>query len=205
MTKKILVVDDEPDVAASIKYRLNEAGYTVLSSDNGVGALETLRREKVDLILADFMMPEVNGIELTRLVKSHPTWFDTKVVLFSCNTAPEFRQRAIEMGAADYIPKSVGAQSIIERVTELIGPALTTDLAPVKPEQPSASDNGLVDGEDNFRLQVESLARSLVDVLHLARASGDLQEPTEYAIDSARRIADDIQRLSSTRNHEVST
>lgn len=204
MTKKILVVDDEPDVVASIKYRLNEAGYTVLSSDNGVGALETLRREKVDLILADFMMPEVNGIELTRLVKSHPTWFDTKVVLFSCNTAPEFRQRAIKMGAADYIPKSVGAQSIIERVTEIIGPALTADLVPIKPEQPSASDNELIDGEDGFRLQVESLARSLVDVLHLARSSGDLQEPTEYAIDSARRIADDIQRLSGTRKHEIS-
>ena len=108
------------------------------------------------------------------------------------------------MGAADYIPKSVGAQSIIERVTEIIGPAFTADSAPVKPEQPSASDNGLADGEDNFRLQVESLARSLVDVLHLARASGDLQEPTEYAIDSARRIADDIQRLSGTRKHEIS-
>ncbi len=202
MPKKILVVDDEPDVVASIKYRLSDAGYTVLSSENGVGALETLRREKVDLILADFMMPEVNGIELTRLVKSHPTWFDTKVILFSCNTAPEFRQRALEMGAVDYLPKSAGAQTIIERVGEIVGPALSADFSPVNSQQPGDSNDGLTDGEDNFRVQVESLARSLVDVLHLARASGDLEEPTEYAIDSARRIADDIQKLSCVRDQE---
>ncbi len=202
MPKKILVVDDEPDVVASIKYRLSDAGYTVLSSENGVGALETLRREKVDLILADFMMPEINGIELTRLVKSHPTWFDTKVILFSCNSAPEFRQRALEMGAVDYLPKSAGAQTIIERVGEIVGPALSKDFSPVNTQQPSDSNDGLTDGEDSFRGQVESLARSLVDVLHLARAGADLTESTEYAIDSARRIADDIQKLSCVRDQE---
>ncbi len=187
---------------ASIKYRLSDAGYTVLSSENGVGALETLRREKVDLILADFMMPEINGIELTRLVKSHPTWFDTKVILFSCNSAPEFRQRALEMGAVDYLPKSAGAQTIIERVGEIVGPALSKDFSPVNTQQPSDSNDGLTDGEDSFRGQVESLARSLVDVLHLARAGADLTESTEYAIDSARRIADDIQKLSCVRDQE---
>ena len=197
-SKRILLVDDEPDIVESLKFRFNEAGYDVLTAENGAAAIETLRRERVDLILADFMMPEVNGIELTRLVKSHPTWFDTKVMLFSCNNAPEFRCRAIEMGAIDYLPKTVGAQRIIERVSELIGSALPAEHVPAPPTGASPIE-GTSDGEDSFRLQLRSLSRSLVDVLHLARTGTQLDKPTEYALESARRIADDINRLSSSR------
>ena len=123
MTKsKVLIVDDEEDVVAALQFRLATAGYEVLAASNGAEALEVLKREAVDLVLADFMMPEINGLELTRLVKANPNWFETRIVLFSCNSEPEFRKRALELGALDYLPKTDGANSIVARVYEILSP-----------------------------------------------------------------------------------
>ena len=88
---KVLIVDDEEDVVAALQFRLATAGYEVLAASHGAEALEVLKREAVDLVLADFMMPEINGLELTRLVKANPNWHETQIVLFSCNSEPEFR------------------------------------------------------------------------------------------------------------------
>ena len=179
---KILLVDDEPDAVSSLEFRLKGAGYEVLTAENGVKALEALQQTKVDLILADFMMPEMNGLELARMVKGNPRMFDTRIILFSCNSDPEFRKRAIELGAIDFLSKMDGYPSIVERVSE---------LAPAVPE----SDAGT---EAVVREQLHSLSRSLVDVLHLAGVQPTLPEPARYALDSAKRIADDIQRLTGT-------
>lgn len=182
----ILVVDDEADMRRTMEFRLQAQGYEVLTSGNGAEALETLRRSRVDLVLADFMMPEMNGIELTRMIKSHPTWFDVKVVLFSCNTEPEFRRRAIEMGAIDYLPKTIGASSIVERIFEIVGPEKRA-----RREEPGGVDSEL-------KASLVALSRSLIDVLHLARAGEGISETTAYALDSARRIADDMLRLTGS-------
>jgi CheY-like chemotaxis protein len=182
--KSILIVDDEEDVTSALQFRLTMAGCDILTAGNGAEALEILRDRKVDLLLADFMMPEVNGLELTRLVKSHPDWFDTKVLLFSCNTDPQFRQRAMELGALDYIPKTTGANAIVKRVFEVLG----LDSEPAEPaESPSYG---------VFQRQLHSLAQSLVEVLQLASLPRELPETTKYALESARRVAADIRDLT---------
>ena len=116
----ILIVDDEEDVVSALKFRLAMSGCEVLTAANGAQALEILREKTVNLVLADFMMPELNGLELTRLVKAHPKWFETKVLLFSCNIEPQYRQRAMELGAVDYLPKTDGANAIVNRVYEIL-------------------------------------------------------------------------------------
>ena len=136
MTKsKVLIVDDEEDVVAALQFRLATAGYEVLAASNGAEALEVLKREAVDLVLADFMMPEINGLELTRLVKANPNWFETRIVLFSCNSEPEFRKRALELGALDYLPKTDGANSIVARVYEILSPE-AKDPSPLAGAEP---------------------------------------------------------------------
>ena len=72
---KILIVDDENDVISALQFRLASTGYETLTAANGAEALEILRNNEIDLVLADFMMPEVNGLELTRLVKENPVWY----------------------------------------------------------------------------------------------------------------------------------
>ena len=178
----ILIVDDEEDVVSALKFRLAVSGCDVLTASNGAQALEVMRQSPVDLVLADFMMPELNGLELTRMVKAHPKWFETKVLLFSCNIEPQYRQRALELGALDYLPKTDGANAIVSRVYEILGLEQAEAAAPPAGGPPSE--------------QLRSLAQSLIDVLRLAGMPEDLPSSTQYALDSALRIADDIRSLA---------
>jgi len=212
---KILVVDDEPDAVSALRFRLEKAGYEVLTAEDGAAALDILRAQKVDVILADFMMPEVNGLELARLVKANPNWFETRIIMFSCNTDPEFRKRALEIGALDYLPKVDGYTNIIERLAEVAAPtravkarprATAPEPAAGQPPEPAAGE--LPERppgepvEQAYREQLHALARSLVDVLHLAGLHETLPEVTRYALGSAQRIAADIQKLSRTEQEE---
>ncbi len=184
---RILLVDDESDIVRTLQFRLQAAGFEVLTAENGAEALEVMSDDPVDLILSDFMMPEMNGIELTRTIKANPLWFNTKIMLFSCNGDPEFRQRAIELGAVDYLPKTLGANKILDKICAQVGVAEPT-LAPATPPAPPPP------GPPN-PAEIASLVRSLSDMLHLARTAGGLSEPALFALDSAQRVADDIIRL----------
>jgi CheY-like chemotaxis protein len=179
----ILIVDDEEDVVSALKFRLAMSGCEVLTASNGAQALEVLREQPVNLVLADFMMPELNGLELTRMVKAHPKWFETKVLLFSCNIEPQYRQRALELGAVDYLPKTDGANAIVNRVYEILE---------IEQPEPAASAPSKPAGS----AQLRSLAQSLIDVLRLAGMPEGLPSSTQYALDSALRIADDIRNLA---------
>lgn len=179
----ILIVDDEEDVVSALKFRLAMSGCEVLTASNGAQALEILRDKPVNLVLADFMMPELNGLELTRMVKAHPKWFETKVLLFSCNIEPQYRQRALELGALDYMPKTDGANAIVNRVYEI----LEIDQPEGAAAPPTKASNAA---------QLGSLAQSLIDVLRLAGMPEGLPSSTQYALDSALRIADDIRNLA---------
>ena len=213
---KILVVDDEPDTVSALRFRLEKAGYEVLAAEHGAAALDVLREQKVDVILADFMMPEVNGMELARLVKANPNWFETRIIMFSCNTDPEFRKRALEIGALDYMPKADGYSNIIERLAEIAAPARVVKTRPAQatapepaagqPPEPAAGqlpEQAPGDPvEQAYREQLHALARSLVDVLHLAGLHETLPDVTRYALGSAQRIAADIQKLSRPEQEE---
>ena len=180
----VLIVDDEPDIIATLQFRLTSAGYEVLTAENGARALDVIRSRKVDLVLADFMMPEMNGLELTRLVKAEPKWAQIKVLLFSCNAEPEFRQRALDLGAVDYLSKIDGAQSIASRVYELLAPRIET-----------ARPMPAVD-ETAVQSQLRTLARNLDDVLKLARVERYLPRSTQVALVAADRITQDILNLA---------
>ena len=186
----VLIVDDEPDIIATLQFRLASAGYEVLTAEDGARALDVIRANAVDLVLADFMMPEINGLELTRLVKAEPKWAQIKILLFSCNAEPEFRQRALELGAVDYLSKGDGAQSIASRVYELVSPEKET-AQPLPVARESADETAL-------QSQLLTLARHLDDVLKMARVERDLPQSTQVALDVASRIMQDIQRLAGS-------
>lgn len=175
---KILLVDDEDDLLSPIEFRLKALGYDPSIARNGAEALEQMNSEKVDVVLADFMMPEINGIELTRIIKSHPLWFDTQVVLFSCNSEPEFRRKALGLGALEYLPKTAGARAIVERICK---------IAPISQEIPRATTTATAGAA--------SLARGLADMLQVAAGDETLSGSTRLAISSSQRIAEDLMNL----------
>jgi len=159
-TKRILLVDDEEDVLSAFEFRLGALGYDLAVARNGAEALEHLNKAKTDLVLADFMMPEINGIELTRIIKSHPLWFETQVVLFSANGEPEFRRKALELGASDYLPKTACAKAIIKRICKLV---------PLERETASGASTA----------GAATLARGLADMLTMAASDATLSGPTK--------------------------
>ena len=185
---KILIVDDENDVISALQFRLASTGYETLTAANGAEALEILRNNEIDLVLADFMMPEVNGLELTRLVKENPVWYKTKILLFSCNLEPRFRRRAIELGAIDYIPKTDGASHIARRVAEVLAPH---DAARPTPDE----DGAHAPGPSTYD-QLRTLSQNLLDLLHLASMENDLPPATKYALSASSRLAEDIRTIA---------
>jgi CheY-like chemotaxis protein len=187
---KVLIVDDESDVISALQFRLASSGYETITAANGAEALEILRKTEVDLVLADFMMPEVNGLELTRLVRENPSWYKTKILLFSCNLEPRFRRRAIELGAIDYIPKTDGASHIARRVAEVLAPH---DAARSSPAQEEEGAHG--PGPSTYD-QLRTLSQNLLDLLHLASMENDLPPATKYALNASSRLAEDIRSLA---------
>ena len=117
---RVLVVDDELDVVQALRFRLETAGCMVLTASNGQEALDRLAANQVDLILADFRMPVLNGLELAVIVQQRLECAGTKVVLFSCHADPQARAKAAQAGALDYLLKTDGAGAIVRRVCMLL-------------------------------------------------------------------------------------
>ena len=123
MKNSILIVDDEPDVIQALRFRLEAAGYAVQTASNGQEALDRIAASRVDLILADFMMPMINGLELAEIVQQEPEYWGTKVVLFSCHAGTRARARARDAGALDYLLKMDGARAIVRQICSLLNSA----------------------------------------------------------------------------------
>ncbi|PXF56546.1 MAG: response regulator [Deltaproteobacteria bacterium] len=81
MAKKILIVDDEPDIITFISAVLEDNGYSSISANNGIEGLELLRKEKPDLVLLDLMMPKKSGIAMFQELRSDPDMSNTPVIV----------------------------------------------------------------------------------------------------------------------------
>jgi DNA-binding response OmpR family regulator len=150
---QVLIVDDEEDVIQPLKLRLETAGYQALTASDGAEALAMLRQVNVDLILTDLMMPNLDGLELTRQVRQNPRWVGVQVLLFSCHDDPGTRRLALELGAQDYLSKAVGARAIVSRVLEILDPGGMVETSPRRDSTGAAAERDLIS-------QLHALSRS---------------------------------------------
>lgn len=119
MTATILVVDDlEPNVKL-LEAKLLKEYYTVLSAFNGKQALEVLRNRKVDIVLLDVMMPEMDGFETCRMIKSDPQLMHIPVVMVTALSDIEDRVKGLEAGADEFLNKPVNDTALFARVRSL--------------------------------------------------------------------------------------
>ena len=188
---RVLIVDDDPMLAELIELQLAKKGCVVLQARTGEVGLEIMRDNQVDLVLTDFMMPNLNGMEFTRILKSRPEWADTRVIFMSANSGAEYRQRAIGLGAIDYLPKSLGVEALADKVLEHLGPASV---------EPPAGDIA----ELKQRLQqVELLTEHLIEVLPLIGMDTQLSASTAQALQLASTTARRIQ--ATAQGHAATT
>ena len=118
-TYKILVVDDDPDIVELLKYNLSSEGYKVKSSSNGIQAVSLAREFIPDLTILDIMMPNMDGVETCRQIRSIPE-LANKFIIFLTARSEEYSEiAAFEMGADDYITKPIKPRALISRINAL--------------------------------------------------------------------------------------
>lgn len=120
MTARILVVDDIPANVKLLEARLNAEYFDVLTARDGFSALSICEETSVDLILLDIMMPEIDGIEVCRRLKSNLNTAHIPVVMVTALDQPEDRVRALRAGADDFLTKPVNDLQLMTRVKSLL-------------------------------------------------------------------------------------
>ncbi len=119
--KKILIVDDEPDVVKLVSARLQSAGYEVISAYDGDEGLAKARQEKPDLIILDLMLPQINGYEICRLLKFDIKYKHIPIVIFTARAQDSDKHMGKEVGADAYIIKPFEPKVLMDKIKELLG------------------------------------------------------------------------------------
>lgn len=118
--KKILIVDDEPNILMTLEYSFKKADFHVFIARDGQEAIDILQNEVPDLVILDVMMPNVDGFETLAFIKSKPELSDCKVIFLSAKNRSEDIKKGLDAGADDYMTKPFSNKKLIERVYELL-------------------------------------------------------------------------------------
>ena len=119
MTKKIMVVDDEPDIVSVTKEVLERGGYKVISAGSGLECLKKLDKETVDLILLDIMMPDLGGWDVAAKIKENPKWNGIPIVFLTIK-GDTMSVGMGKLSADDYIVKPFDNDALLERVDKIL-------------------------------------------------------------------------------------
>ena len=117
---KILVVDDEPDAIELIKFNLKAAGYDVSTAADGDEALKKARSILPDLIILDVMLPEVDGLEVCKILRRDSQASDIPIIMLTAKAAEIDRVLGLELGADDYVTKPFSPRELVLRVKRLL-------------------------------------------------------------------------------------
>ena len=120
MKPKILIVDDEVDAVELLEFNLKPAGFDVLSAMNGSQALAKAAKHLPDLILLDLMLPEMDGLEVCKLLRAESATRDIPIIIVTAKTAEIDRVLALEFGADDYLTKPFSPRELTLRIRNLL-------------------------------------------------------------------------------------
>ncbi len=119
-SKKILVVDDEPDILEFVSYNLSKEGFVVETADNGEEAINVAKKTIPDLILLDVMMPEMDGIETCVQLRNVSDLANTVIVFLSARAEDYSQIAGLDAGADDYITKPIRPRLLIAKINALL-------------------------------------------------------------------------------------
>ncbi len=127
-SKRILVVDDDPQMCVFLSELLQSNGFLVATADDGVEGLEKVQKEQFDLLLVDVWMPRMNGLELLARLRTQP--LPPRAVVMTAYDTPETMLRAIKEQAYQYVTKPFEAHALLEFVRDALGAPAT--LSPIE-------------------------------------------------------------------------
>ena len=120
MNKKLLIVDDEPELVFLMEVRLKANGYEIFTASDGQCALEIAKKEKPDLIILDLMLPKMDGYKVCGLLKKDIRYANIPIILFTARAQEEDVKLGKELGANAYVTKPFNPEILFSKVHELM-------------------------------------------------------------------------------------
>lgn len=120
MSKKILIVDDEPNIVISLEFLMRREGYEVLVARNGEEAMRHIQEKRPDLVLLDIMMPKINGFEVCRQIRAHPDLSAVRIIMLTAKGRSAEIEKGLGMGADGYITKPFSTRDLVFQVKKLL-------------------------------------------------------------------------------------
>ncbi len=124
---KILVVDDEPDALEVLGFKLKEAGYAPIFAKDGGRAITAARDERPALIVLDLMLPEIDGLEVCKILRRDPATAMIPIIMLTARAAEMERVLGLELGADDYVTKPFSPRELVLRIKKLLARAKAAD------------------------------------------------------------------------------
>ena len=131
MNINILIADDEPNQLELMSFNLSNAGYSIIKAANGKEAIELIENHSPDLIILDWMMPKMSGIDVCRTLRSRSETKQIPIIILSARSEDSDKSLGLDTGADDYISKPFSPKELISRVKALLRrarPALVNDI-----------------------------------------------------------------------------
>lgn len=120
MAQRILIVDDDRQIVRVLRAYLEQDGFQALVAYDGEQALHALRHDKPDLVILDLMLPERDGWQLTRLVRSDPSLQHIPIIMLTARMEEADRVVGLELGADDYVTKPFSPREVVARVRAVL-------------------------------------------------------------------------------------
>lgn len=120
MAQKVLVVDDEADIAELLSYNLQLDGFEVVCASNGIEALNQARTHLPELIILDLMLPDMDGFSICEILRCQPSTSDIPIIFLTAMAGEMPRLHGFEVGATDYCTKPIRPRDLRERVKTIL-------------------------------------------------------------------------------------
>jgi DNA-binding response OmpR family regulator len=121
MTKRVLIIDDEPSIVISLEFLLKRAGLDVQVARDGEEGLAKLRELRPAAVVLDVMMPKLDGFEVLKAVRADPEIADIPVLMLTAKAREAEQQRGLTLGANAYMAKPFSTHELVDQVMALIG------------------------------------------------------------------------------------
>lgn len=121
MAKKILIVDDEPNIVISLEFLMKREGFEVAVAGDGETALRLMTEQRPDLVLLDVMLPRKSGYEVCAAIRGNPGWQATKIILLTAKGRETEMAKGMALGADTYMTKPFSTKDLLTRVKQMLG------------------------------------------------------------------------------------
>jgi two-component system phosphate regulon response regulator PhoB len=120
MKAKIFIVEDEPSIVQLVKYNLEKENFKVLVSNNGEEGLQEIKKTEPDLILLDWMLPDLSGIDICKALRKDTKFKNVPIIMLTARSQEEDKVLGLNVGADDYLPKPFSNPELVARVNALL-------------------------------------------------------------------------------------